>query len=474
MKVRWKYLLSAALWIFGILLSPNSIEAQTSLGVLWSSENDEATVSSQLASFTQYSVGLIILEHPVSDNTLLELEKAGIPYLVNSGFDYFTSSRFSEHKAIVLETVKSIHKRHASSPTFSGLVLFNNSQTYRDKFQSLEQNLIKESGLKDSLQFFHILNRELLQTNSDYPVAQILHNQQVGKASIHEFAQGVKTSGKFLIVTDTWLWGITSQFPSFADAISSTSNLTSAQIPLPILEESSTPFHWAILLILLLWISLAINIMLNTTYQSTILRYFIAHRFFVDDVLSYRQRSSISAVYLLFQHALFGGLVTYFLAKVYLSEIGLNALYDLAPFLAIAGHNYFSLFFITVIIILLIELLAILWIYIPNPSLVHFNQAMNIFTWIFHLDFIVVTIMGVLFIAQAPHYYLLFLAITYVVIWYVSFNISVIGTSKRLSLARGKYLIKTIVLHTLVSVLALVFLLVYSYWMEILNLAIKA
>ena len=474
MKARWKYLLSVALWSLGLLLIPSSIQAQTKLGVVWQPESIQKNTSNQLSTFSDYSVGLIILDHPVSDNVLFELENTGIPYLINSGFEYYTATRFVENKSIVLEKVKNIHQRYSSSPTFSGLVLFNNSQSYSDTFEALEKDFILESGLKDSLKFFQIFNHDLLQINSNHPVAQLLQTDRIEKASIHEFVQGIQTSNNYLIVKDTWLLGISSQFPSFSNAISNASDLTSAHIPLPALEDSSAPFQWAILLILLLWISVAINIMLNATYQSTILRYFVAHRFFVDDVLSYRHRSSISAVYLLFQHALFGGLVTYFLAKVYLSETGLNALYDLAPILSIAGHSYLSLFFISVIIILLIELIAILWIYIPNPGLVHFNQAMNIFTWIFHLDFIVVTIMGVLFIAQAPHYYLLFLAITYLVTWYASFNISVIGTSKRLSLARGRYLIKTIFLHTVLSVLALVLLFTYNYWMEILNLAIRA
>ncbi len=474
MKARWKYLLSVALWSLGFLLIPSSIQAQTKLGVVWHPENSQNKISNQLSTFTNYSVGLIILNHPVTDNVLLELENASIPYLINSGFEFYTTTHFVENKLIVLEKVKTIHQRYSSSPTFSGLVLFNNSQNYRDKFLTLELDLILESGLKDSLKFYQIFNDELLQLNSELPLAQVLKTESIDKTSIHQFVRGIQTSKDLLIVNDTWLFGISSQFPSFSDAISNASDLTSAQIPLPVLEDSSTPFRWAILLILLLWVSLAMNIMLNTTYQSTILRYFVAHRFFVDDILSYRQRSSVSAVYLLFQHALFGGLVTYFLAKVYLSETGLDALYYLVPLLTIAGHSYFSLFFISVIIILLIELIAILWIYIPNPGLVHFNQAMNIYTWIFHLDFIVVTIMGVLFIAQAPYYYLLFLGITYLVIWYASFNISVIGTSKRLSLARGRYLIKTIVLHTLLSVLAVVFLFVYNYWMEIIDLVIKA
>ncbi len=473
MKVRWKYLLSIALWSLGLVFSLNSVQAQTKLGVVWNPDESQSSVSSQLASFSKYSTGLLIVEHPVAESTLSELDKSGIPYLVNSGFEFYTTSRFTENKARVLARIKTIYQKYSPSPTFLGLILFNSSQIFRENFQILEQSVIEESGLKDSLQFYNILNQELLLFNADSAVAQILPSESLEKSSIHNFVHAIARSDKYLLVSDYWLTEISSKFPSFPEAISNASNLGDAKIPLPALAESSEPFQWSIFLIILLWISLAINIMINATYKNTILRYFLAHRFFVDDVLSYRQRSSVSAIFLLIQHALFGGLVTYFLSKVYLSEIGLQSLFHFAPALAIVGQNYFSLFLFTAFIVLFIELIAILWIYIPNPNLVHFNQAMNIFTWIFHLDFVVVTVMGVLYISQASHYFLLALAIFYLIVWYASFNISAFDTSKRLSLERGNYLLKTIALHTLVSTLALVALFIYSYWIQVLDLAIR-
>ncbi|MEP5835641.1 MAG: hypothetical protein ABJ383_16575, partial [Balneola sp.] len=218
---------------------------------------------------------------------------------------------------------------------------------------------------------------------------------------------------------------------------------------------------------------LAVNVATNPTYLETIPRYFTAHRFYVGDIMSYRERSSASAVFLLFQHAIFGGLVVYILSKIFISDTGLEALYHHIPYIAVMGKNYFSLFVLSSVLVLIVELIALIWLYVPNKEMTHFNQGLNLFTSIFHLDFIIVTAIVTGYFGDWNTTLISFLALSYLLIWFSSFNITAFDASKRLGMHRNSYLFKTIGLHTLVSGALVVLLVVFNEWWDILKLAVS-
>jgi hypothetical protein len=125
-------------------------------------------------------------------------------------------------------------------------------------------------------------------------------------------------------------------------------------------------------------------------------------------------------------------------------------------------------------VVLVVEMIALFWLYFPNKEMSHFNQALNLFTWIFHLDFILVTLLvTVYFSGWSASFLAGILAITYVLIWFSSFNITALDASKRLGMHRNAYLFKTIGLHTLISGASVAILLFFNGWWDVLRLAVS-
>ncbi len=449
------------------------LQAQSALGVVWNPPPNDIQASNEIAFFRQHTAELIIMNYPQRDYVLAELNRQGVPYIMDTSLEFVTTSLLDAGSQTLEQQIEDIYRNERRFDAFEGILLFSHSQSYDERFESILTELIGSTGLNDSIRFTERFRDQLRRLDDRSVLGEFYEPAQAGPASLKAFKETISGTGGLLIVDHLWLREATNQFPAFGTALKEAGSLHEAIIPLPEIPGETPVFHWSVLVLLLLWISLALNINLNPTYKETIPRYFTAHRFFVDDILSYRERSSISAVFLLFQHAVFGGLVTYIMAKTFISEEGLRALYHYTPQMAVAGRNYFSLFMLGSILVFVVELIAVAWIYLPNPSLTHFNQVLNLFTWIFHIDFILVSLMVVLFFAGASATTLSIFTVFYVVFWFASFNITALDSSKRLGMLRTSYLLKTILLHTVAAMLLIVGLAFFNDWMEILDLVVS-
>lgn len=454
--LRWAF---CALFTFaGLTLSI----AQEKVGVDWHIPANLTEFERELDLYKDHHISFLIVDQSLTVEQASLLDTAQIPFLLRLDNKFLTKIQFQADSLSLRESIEQRSILYDSSSTFKGIIAFSHSYN-PDDFSVGGVNLyaIQADSLKAS------------DTVSEFiDTAVFLDPENTSASSIYSFKQKLITRGS-IIVDSNWLTTVFNEFPDFKDSFLAEGGITPGIIPLPKTPKERPLVHWSILILILLWGSLAVNVATNPTYLETIPRYFTSHRFFVDDIMSYRERSSASAIFLLFQHALFGGLVTYILAKIFISPVGLEALYFQLPYLGIMGQNYFSLFVVTGVLILAIELMAILWLYFPNKEMTHFNQALNLFTWIFHLDFILVTLMVTAYFAEWSSTFIVILSVFYLLIWFSSFNITALGASKRLGMNRNAYLIKTIVLHSLITILFLSFLLSFDTLWDILELVIS-
>jgi hypothetical protein len=445
---------------FALLLSVDT-KAQTEIGVDWDSSEQIEEFKNKLELFKELNAAFIILDRKTSVEYFQVLEEHEIPFLLRLNNRFITQAQFKADSSSYLDDLNSI-AAFDSSNFFKGFILFSDSD-------------VSPFSINTDVKVYFEQNQTLLSssTNNTFSETPVFFSSPRADAkSIYEF-RSKSTEHSIVIVDDEWLKLIVEEFPELRNTFSFRSGFDPHLIALPQLLKESPTLHWSIVVLLLLWISLAINVATNPTYLETIPRYFTAHRFFVDDIMSYRERSSVSGVFLLFQHAFFGGLIVYILSKTFISSTGLEALYYHLPYIAILGQNYFSLFGLSSLLIFVIELIAVMWIYFPNKGMSHFNQALNLFTWIFHLDFLLVTLLITLFFSGASSTTLSIFACIYVLIWFSSFNITAFDASKRLGMTRNKYLFNTIVLHTIVSGSVLVLLVIYNRWLDLLKLIIS-
>lgn len=447
--------------------------AQTRLALTWQPEPDAQAAEETVALFSDISAALVILPQNAPGYASELLDTAGIPFLVNTGFRYFTNSRLNAHKEDITAAIQSIRSKNMPYGRFSGIILFNDSQTYRNKFRETESGIIEQAGAGDSLRFFNLLNGSITESGNYQLLGRIFPSQTPEREAVPAFADSIQTQAPYLVADAAWLTAVFNAYPPLKEALLQAESFESAIIPRPsVPEKKRNPANLPVILLLLLWSSIAANTALNPTYKDAISRYFLARRFFVDDVLQFRERSSVSGLVLLFQHAAAGGLTAYIVSSMYITETGLDALFSLLPYLAVFGSTYLSVSFWFFLIITLLQFTAVAWLYIFNPKLEHFSQSLNIYTWIFHTDFILITLLTVVYAAGGSQTFILLLAALYVLIWFNSFNLTAFDTSKKLGPQRTAYLIKTAGAHTVAAGTVIILLLIYNAWYEILNLIV--
>lgn len=445
--------------MFGYSLS----YAQKKVAVNWEKPADSEAFNRDLDFFGNHNVSYLFVSHPLTADEIAALDSAGIPFFVKLDHKFVTENDFINNSDQYLKSVNDAKALYGSSSAFNGIVAFSNSIISQDVL------MIDDEG------FLEIKDQKI-HSVTIHPTSLFTFFEPQGslEQSLSDFKNQLSENDLPLIIDDEWLQRILLEFPYLDPVLTSENGINPEEIAIPALPAQFPSIHWSIIVLILLWISLAVNVATNPTYLETIPRYFTAHRFYVDDIMSYRERSSGSAVFLMFQHAIFGGLVSYILAKMFISDIGLEALYYHLPYLAVMGENYFSLFVLTSVLVLIVELIALIWLYAPNKEMTHFNQGLNLFTSIFHLDFILITLMITVYFSEWNSSFLVgILAITYVLIWFSSFNITAFDASKRLGMHRNSYLFKTIGLHTLVSGALVMLLIVFNEWWDILKLAVS-
>lgn len=443
--------------LFG-LTTQVTVYAQSNIAVQWELPEIDAQLSNQLTFFDAHHIDLLIINGNMSVDQASVIEQFDIPFIIDLGHQFLMAKDFDAQSNQILTEIQDTTIKFDSITTFYGAISYKHSAPPPTRQNQIYNEFIQQgdSLLKNNVLF-----------------GKFFTDKKSDAKSLHAFKDLLKNNYQYIILDYSWLINIYENYPGVEHSFLASENLYEATIALPKLPKQFPTIHWAIIVLLFLWISLAVNVATTPTYLEIIPRYFTAHRFFVDDIMSYRERSSRSSIFLLFQHAIFGGLVTYILAKVFVSTIGLEALYYHLPYIGIMGQNYFSLFVLASIIIFILELIALVWLYIPNKEMTHLNQSLNLFTWIFHLDFILVTVLVTAYFAGLSSIFISILALAYLLIWFSSFNITAFDASKRLGMTRNVYLFKTIGLHSVFTGLLVAILIAFNGWLDLLRLVVS-
>jgi hypothetical protein len=434
--------------------------AQKKVAVDWEKPADSEAFNSELDFFSNHNVSYLFVSHPLTADEIPSLDSAGISFFVKLDHKFITENEFINNSDQYLKSVNEAKAYYDSSSAFNGIVAFSQSV--------IAPNVFPNAGILE------IKGNTVYSVNTEpQPLFSVFETSDSYAESLSRLKEQLINSELILLLDGEWYKSVLAQNADLKSTFEGTSGMDPKTIAVPDIPDQTPLIHWSVLVLVLLWISLAVNVASNPTYLETIPRYFTAHRFYVDDIMSYRERSSASAVFLLFQHAIFGGLVVYILSKIFISDTGLEALYHHIPYIAVMGKNYFSLFVLSSVLVLIVELIALIWLYVPNKEMTHFNQGLNLFTSIFHLDFIIVTAIVTGYFGDWNTTLISFLALSYLLIWFSSFNITAFDASKRLGMHRNSYLFKTIGLHTLVSCALVVLLVVFNEWWDILKLAVS-
>ncbi|MEQ8525885.1 hypothetical protein [Gracilimonas sp.] len=452
---------------------------QPSLGILWDNPVDTSEAKAKLDIYAAHGIDYIQLNHPVNTETLSLLRDTPFTILVQLDKPFLTISEIQQKQTNLLQQFGETADYYRSYLNVAAIGLLKNSQTFHPDFADSFSPILDSLSIRSNKEFYFYANENWYYLNAPTkPFATLYSDSAFHFSDIVSFntifsKEVNQNSGLVFFVNSKWLDEALVSYPEFSESLLLYSENNQWQVPLPESDESGESQSWMILLLVLLWVTLAILFKTLPYLRPMLLRYFLAHRFFVDDILHYRERAITGGISLMAMHAVFSGIVFYILANSSISDAGLDAFYHHMPSLAIVGANYASFFVFGVLLTLVVQSIALLWLYLPAKNLEHFSQAVNLYAGTFFLDFLTATILVTLFVTGFGLTYILTFGALFVLIWFGAFNISAFDISRGMGQGTAIYLLLTIGLHTILSVGLLILFFVNQPLVQILELAIN-
>lgn len=478
MNVKATYLLATVLLLLSTGFTQHS-NAQNTLGIVWEVPEDTTEAVNQLRRFSDLGVSHLEINHPVSTSIMELLERTEMAVLIRSGEVFLTVSEVEDRTELLKKNYAEFIKSYQPYRNVAGLGLLSHSHVedsrFLDEFEEITNSLSQVS--EKSFYFFH--NQKWFNfSNPQQPFGLLYSDRSYHPSDLAEFESDLSSmiatdSNQLLFIRSSWLLEAIEQYPELSSSLMEYQEKNIWELPLPNATDQGASANWMVLILLILWVALAVQIKYLPYVRPLILRFNFAHRFYVDDILHYRERYLTPGILMMIKHAIFGGLVFYIAAQIQFSEYGIEAFFHHLPWLAVTGSNYFSFFFFGLIIILLIQVIALLWLHLPAKTLDHFSQTVNLYAGFFYIDYVIVTLMVTFFTAEIGSSLTLTLAAVYVLIWFLAFNFAAFDASKNMGSKSITYLLLTVGLHTVLSFTVLLFLIIYTNLPEIISLSIS-
>lgn len=454
----------------------------TDLGISWNPPSSQNEVSNQLSFFEQIGIRFLELKHPVASTVLDSISNYPFQVLIRFDKKYLTASEVSRNKDEIVSQYSALILNYAEYESVIAYGLYAFSQSFSAEFIEQFESITSELNQISNREFYEIasgpfnaLDFSMYEIKSDaFPddISAFLFSKENSPNDAALLNELFNKKPRLLFFDSNWLSNAIQNHPYLITALQDFQNGKAFILPLQQKEPLSSAFNWPVFIFVLIWISMGIHIVFSQTYKPLIFRYFTGHRFFVDDVMRYRERSYVSGVFLFLQHAFFSGLVIYIFSALLISETGMEALYAVIPQLALFGKNYFSLFVIGVVLSVFVQLIALAWLYFPSKSMTHFSQTLTLFTWVFHLDFLIISVMLILFLTGGSTKLILFLGFLFIVNWLTAFFLTAFDSSKYLLQKRVSYMLYTFGLHTILNIGFLILILSSDFITDFMELVI--
>lgn len=426
------------------------------------------------------AIGVDMLELPFP-NSISSTDVEQFYLLLDSNQHYVTEYQVrNNHKLILNSVLRSYNSVPAQlMDNVAAIKLFDYPADYRSDFPSSADSLL----IQLSNSFDKPIYYQSAFSTPDYPLQKIdffssqikvrqdgltplsstvikfepSTDENASLQRLEECLNQLLTESESLIIipADWFLKRIEAQ-SSFSTIISAYLDGEPVNFPMPAETANPPETNWPIILLLILWISFILHYNYQPMYKAALPRYFLNHSFFVQDVKQYRIRNATPGVIILLQHAVITGLFFYLLSEDFISNRGLESFSYHYSVIFYPGFEKLSLFGIGFLTALISHIISIFWIYLPNKQIKQLNQVINLYSWPFHINLIVVTFAVYFVQLQSAEDWTLAAAVIFFFFWFSSFIIAASDSARFLQKYRALNLFLTVGLYFLVISLSIV------------------
>lgn len=461
-------------WISGLSVTGS---AQPTLGVVWDISEDNPVTNQQLLLFEELGVSHIEFPSTISEGQIQNLENYNFSILIRNDERYYT------HHTLInqAESFRDLNREMINSfdgyDHVVGFGIISESHFKDPKFSSALEEISAPLLSQTDKTLYYYQNRQWFPLgSSQQSFGEHLNRDVYHKEDLYAFDQQFKDyvqdgSNLILFVNTNWLTEAVEVTPELGPSIKLYHEEGRWSFPMPHIDRNPTKANWLVFALLVLWIVLAVQVKFIPNARPMILRYFFAHRFYVDDILYYRERYATQSIIMMIIHALSCGIVTYVSTSVLLSTEGMNALSHHFPWLDLFNNGYVSLSVLMIITILIFQAVSIFWLYLPAKNLRSMSQTANLYAGLLYTDYLTLTLLISFYVTGFSAIPVTILATFYFLIWFINFYLTAFNISRNQTSEKLLYFILTSGLHTVINLSLVLYLIIQTDIIDILRLS---
>ncbi|PAU93432.1 hypothetical protein CK503_11910 [Aliifodinibius salipaludis] len=493
------YYFFAALLLLGVSQT-EELYGQSQLGVVWDIPSNTDSANVQLQQFHELGVSILEIDTPPTREVWNQIDRLGFNVYGNLDINFPVTHTFSNPDSSLITHIENNATSYLSQPSVKAIGLFNYGSVYDPAFWESVTSFAEKIKQTKGIDLYH-KSRSALVTDSSVVSFSII-NIPVTPKNVYSLSLSAANTNNYLYYTPSdelkpflkpfknfvsavdqsknntifvdsgWLLMMVKTHPQFTEILQTLSSQSELIFPLPN-ETIPTPDNTVLpmVLLLLIWGSLALHYNTSPLYRKSLFRYFTAHKFFIDDIFKRLIRSPMPAVIIILQNALLLSTATYVVFSIFLTPIGQEAFFHHFPELSIAGNSPLSIFIWTFLLVLLISLSSIIWLYFSHKKIKSFTQIATVYAWPLQLNFLFCTAAITFFSTSESKSAALFTAFA-LLLFLLSYNFSALDII-RFARSKIKHLFKTAIPYTIIIAGILIWFSTNEQWMDVLTLALN-
>lgn len=299
---------------------------------------------------------------------------------------------------------------------------------------------------------------------SDHPAESILSLESL-------FSAVNETTEPVIIIPAEWFFHLLESTPDMELVFSSFIRGEILSFPLPEVPETLPNLNLSVLLLLIIWSGVIIIYKFRPGFFDKCVRFFLSHKFFVQDVNQNRNRNLADGLYLLALHLLISTLFFYTLSLILFDTTGLKVFSSHFYVLFLENYESYSFLIFGFAVAALLHTISIFWLYLFNNNFKRVSQIVNLYSWGFILNLLLVTVLVFSYLFGWSTGWAMILTLCYFLVWFFSFNIAAVNSARFMDSFKVPYVLLTIGLHMALIIVLITYLMIETQLLESLSLA---
>lgn len=484
-----------------VVLSCSSLYGQRTLGVTWNIPKDQKQAITQLREFHELGISVIEVEQPPSAAIWQKIDSLQFKVYGSLGIQFPTTSTFRQPDSTLIENIQKKASVYLSEPSVAAIGLFEYGAVSDSSFWKSLQPVARQLKTKRQLPFYftsrrlahvdtlpdHFIILDTFVTTSRLDTLSVPQDTLIGAyrytpskklapylTPFKDFLEATsEASQKPIFVNSDWLFSMQKQHPQLVEILQGFSSEEDAVFPLPqetlpSPQSSTLP----VVILLIVWGSIAFHYHSSPLYRKSLFRYFTAHKFFINDIFQRQIRSPLPGVIIIFQHALLLASTAFVTIDSLLSPLGQTALFYHMPQLTLMGNTHYSFWGWALLACILISFFCALWIYVAHKSIHSFIQVATIYAWPLQLNFVLATVAITLFSSGTHTVTIVIFTALAFAIFLATFFFAAIDVTQS-SRSKLTFQLKTTIPYILLLAGVSTWVLLQEQWVETVKLALN-